>query len=188
MKKPCVNLIGQKINWNITWCSGNSTVVFYSRLIIKCLGGGSKLGHTEIISIGQHSFMSAAFSAPAKSKYLFIFPFSFLFILWSAGTAKSTKWQVFFVLTQGLVFWLRLNDPLESQRILGRPFSRTDSDLYICYLSAWANFSLFHNSQWITFSTSSYYAFFLLVRIVWHNGQGKPSPNSERSNLRFIPH
>ena len=34
------------------------------------------------------------FSSLAKSENLFIFSFSFIFILWSARTAKSVQWQV----------------------------------------------------------------------------------------------
>ena len=41
-----------------------------------------------------HSF----FSSLAGSRYLSFFSLSFRFILWSAGTAKSTMWQILFLL------------------------------------------------------------------------------------------
>ena len=50
-----------------------------------------------------HSF----FSSLARSKYLSPFSFSFIFTLWSAGTAKSTIRRVLFFcwVSQGLVVW-----------------------------------------------------------------------------------
>ena len=55
------------------------------------------------------------FNALARSRYLSLFSNSFSFILWSAGTAKSTTLQVlfflFFLLLLNLVFWPRLGDP-----------------------------------------------------------------------------
>ena len=61
-----------------------------------------------------HSF----FNSLARSRYLSLFPLSFSFIPWSAGTAKSTIWQVlsfFFCLSLGLVVWPRLDDLFVSQ-------------------------------------------------------------------------
>ena len=44
-------------------------------------------------------FHCFSFSSLASIMYLSLFPFFYSFILWSAGTAKSTIWQVsFFVL------------------------------------------------------------------------------------------
>ena len=45
-----------------------------------------------IVTFMFHSF----FNSLARSKYLFLFSHSFSFILWSAGTAKSTILQIFF--------------------------------------------------------------------------------------------
>ena len=58
-----------------------------------------------IVTFLFHSF----FNSLARSKYLSSFSYSFSFILWSAGTAKSTILQVlfFFCLLLGLVFWPR---------------------------------------------------------------------------------
>ena len=60
----------------------------------------------------------------------------------------SLYWQVlFFLLIDASIS--------KSQRILGVPFSRTAFDLCIYHLSAWSNFDILHNSQWIIFSTQS---------------------------------
>ena len=67
-----------------------------------------------IVTFMFHSF----FSSLAGSKYLSLCLLSFSFTLWSAGTAKSTSWQVFFFCwwSLGLVIWPRLNDPFVSQK------------------------------------------------------------------------
>ena len=59
------------------------------------------------VSCMFHSF----FSSLARSRYLSFFSHSFSFILWSAGSAKSTIFQVLFFfcwLLLSLVFWPRL--------------------------------------------------------------------------------
>ena len=54
-----------------------------------------------------HSF----FNSLARSRYLFFFSLSFRFILWSAGTAKSTILQIFFffiiIMRYGLLAGIR---------------------------------------------------------------------------------
>ena len=45
-----------------------------------------------IVTCMFHSF----FNSLARSRYLSFFSHSFIFILWSAGTAKSTTLQIFF--------------------------------------------------------------------------------------------
>ena len=57
-----------------------------------------------IITFMLHSFSNSL----ARSRYLSFFSLSFRFILWSAGTAKSTILQILFI---GLVFWPGLGDP-----------------------------------------------------------------------------
>ena len=73
------------------------------------------------------------FNSLARSRYLSFFSHSFSFILWSAGTAKSTILQVLFFsffffffcwLLLGLVFWQRLGDPCVWQSPIG---------VYVCY-------------------------------------------------------
>ena len=53
----------------------------------------------------------------ARSKYLSVFSFSFLFTLWSTRISKSTKWQLlsFCWLRLAQAFWSELSDPLVSQ-------------------------------------------------------------------------
>ena len=61
------------------------------------------------------------FNSLARSRYLSFFSHSFSFILWSAGTAKSTILQVLFFcwLLFGLVFWPRLGYPSLCQSPVG---------------------------------------------------------------------
>ena len=75
-----------------------------------------------IVTSMFHSF----FSSLARSRYLSFFSYSFSFILWSTGTAKSTILQVLFFcgLLLGLVFWPRLGDPYVCQSPIG---------IYVCY-------------------------------------------------------
>ena len=68
------------------------------------------------------------FNSLARSRYLSFFSHSFSYILWSAGTAKSTILQflLFFFcwLLLGLVFWPRLGDQCVYQSPIG---------VYVCY-------------------------------------------------------
>ena len=67
------------------------------------------------------------FNSIARSRYLSFFSHSFSFILWSAGTAKSTILQVLFFcywLLLGLVLWPRLGDLCVCQSPIG---------VYVCY-------------------------------------------------------
>ena len=105
-----------------------------------------------------HSF----FNSLARSRYLSFFSHSFRFILWSAGTAKSTILQVLFfccclLLLLGLVFWSRLGDPCVCQSPIGvyMLFSRTGAGLCIYHLFVWSNLNFLHTSQWITLPTQS---------------------------------
>ena len=63
-----------------------------------------------IVTFMFHSF----FNSLTRSRYLSFFSLSFRFILWSAGTAKSTILQIlffFYWLLWVLVFWPGLCDP-----------------------------------------------------------------------------
>ena len=65
------------------------------------------------ISITVNFIFHSFFSPLARSKCLFLFSFSLIFTLLSAGMAKSTSRQVpffFRALLLGLVFWLVLDD------------------------------------------------------------------------------
>ena len=65
-----------------------------------------------IVTFMFHSF----FNSLARSRYLSFFSHSFSFILWSAGTAKST---IFCRLLLILVFWPRLGDPYVCRSPIG---------------------------------------------------------------------
>ena len=54
-----------------------------------------------IVTFMFHSF----FNSPARSRYLSFFSFSFRFILWSTGTAKSTILQIFFFFVDYYEVW-----------------------------------------------------------------------------------
>ena len=103
-----------------------------------------------------HSF----FNSLARSRYLSFFSHSFRFILWSAGTAKSTILQILFflliIIRSGLLAGIRLSVyMLKSQINLCVLFSRTDAGLCTCHLLVWSNFNFLHISQWITWPTQS---------------------------------
>ena len=112
-----------------------------------------------------HSF----FNSLARSRYLSFFSHSVRFILWSAGTAKSTILQILFFLfflfffffcwlLLCLVFWPRLGWSvcmLKSHRSLCVSFSRTGAVLCFYHLFIWSNLNFLHISQWITLPTQS---------------------------------
>ena len=54
-----------------------------------------------IVTFMLHSF----FNSRAKSRYFSLFSHSFSFILWSAGTAKSTILQIFFLFVEYYKVW-----------------------------------------------------------------------------------
>ena len=62
---------------------------------------------SAIVTFMFHSF----FNSLVRSRYLSFFSLFFKFILWSAGTAKSTILQIFFLLLiiirSGLLAWIR---------------------------------------------------------------------------------
>ena len=109
-----------------------------------------------IVTCMFHSF----FSSLARSRYLSFFSHSFSFILWSAGTAKSTILQVLFFLLinikSGLLAEIRWSVCMpKSQRSLCVSFSRTGAGLCIYHLFVWSNLNFLHISQWITLPTQS---------------------------------
>ena len=75
-----------------------------------------------------------------------IFSLSFIFTLWSAGTAKSTRCSFLLLMYTKSVFLARIRWSvciLKSQRILCVSFFGTDSGLYIYHLVVWSNFDYF---------------------------------------------
>ena len=110
-----------------------------------------------IVTFMLYSF----FSSLPRSKYLSFLSHSFIFILWSAGTAKSTILQVLSLLLlifirSGLLAEIRWSLCMsKSHRSLCVLFSRTGAGLCIYHLFVWSNFNFLHVSQWITLPTQS---------------------------------
>ena len=110
-----------------------------------------------IVTFMFHSF----FNSLARSKYLSFFLLSFRFILWSAGTAKSTILQILFslfflliIMRSDLLTGIRLHVcMLKSYRSLYKSFSRTGAGLCIYHLFVWSKWNFLHISQWITLPT-----------------------------------
>ena len=90
-----------------------------------------------IVTFIFHSFF---FNSLARSRYLSHFSHSFSFILWSAGTAKSTNLQIFFfllliIIRSGLLAEIRWSVCISrSHRSLCVSFSRTGAGLCIYHL------------------------------------------------------
>ena len=98
-----------------------------------------------IVTFMFHSF----FNSLARSRYLSLFSPFFSFVLWSAGTAKSTILQIFFffffflliIIRSGLRAEIRWSVCMsKSHRSLCVSFSRTGAGLCIYHLLAWSTF------------------------------------------------
>ena len=115
------------------------------------------------------------FNSLARSRYLSFFSHSFRFILWSAGTAKSTILQILFfllliIIRSGLL--VRIRWPvcmLKSHRSLCVSFSWTGAGLCIYHLLVWSNLNFLHISQWITKSTQSCLALYSFCANLLHS-------------------
>ena len=111
-KSSRVSSILADLNNTLVWMVSISPVIFNSSS--PCTNPLVTVPRAPItiginISFMFHSF----FSSLARSRYLSFFSHSFSFILWSAGTAKTTILQVLFfclLLLLYLVFWPRLGD------------------------------------------------------------------------------
>ena len=91
------------------------------------------------------------FNSLTRSRYLSFFSLSFRFILWSAGTAKSTILQILFflliIMRSGPLARIRWSVcMLKSHRSLCVSFSRTGAGLCICHLFVWSNWNFLHIS------------------------------------------
>ena len=111
-----------------------------------------------IVTFMFHSF----FNSLARPRYLSFFSHSFSFILWSAGTAKSTILQILFffflliIIRSGLLAEIRWSVYMsKSQRRLCVSFSRTGAGLCVYHLLVWSNLNFLYFSQWITLATQS---------------------------------
>ena len=110
-----------------------------------------------IVTCMFHGF----FNSLARSRYLSFVSHSFSFILWSAGTAKSTILQFLFfllliIIKSGFLAEIRWSVCVsKSHRSLCVLFSRTGAGLCIYHLWMRSNLNFLHISQWITLSTQS---------------------------------
>ena len=105
------------------------------------------------------------FNSLARSRYLSFFSLSFSYILWSAGTAKSTILHIPFfffffflflliIIRSGLLVEIRWSVCMsKSHRSLCASFFRTDAGLCIYHLLVRSNLNFLHISQWITLPT-----------------------------------
>ena len=118
------------------------------------------------------------FNSLARSRYLSFFSHSLSFILWSAGTAKSTILQVFFffffllliIIKSGLLAGIRWSVcMIKSHRSLCVAFSRTGAGLCVYHLLVWSNLNFLHISQWITLPTQSCLALYSLCANLLHS-------------------
>ena len=131
------------------------------------------------ITIGTiFTFMfDSFFNSLARSRNLSFFSLSFRFILWSAGTAKSTILQILFFLLIIIRFCLLAGISwsvcmLKSHRSLCVSFSRTGAGLCIYHLFVWSNWNFQHISLLITLPTQSCLALYsfcanLLHSLMW---------------------
>ena len=94
----------------------------------------------------------------ARSMYLSFFSLSFRFILWSAGTAKSTILQILvfllIIMRSDLLAGIKWSVcVLKSHRSLYESFSSAGAGLCLYHLFVWSNWNFLHISQWITLPT-----------------------------------
>ena len=101
------------------------------------------------------------FNSQARFRYLSFFSHSFSFILWSAGTVKSTILQILFFFFLIIIRFGHLAENRwsvcmpKSHRSLCVSFSRTGSWLCVYHMFIWSNYSFLHISQWVTLPTQS---------------------------------
>ena len=124
-----------------------------------------------IVTFMFHSF----FNSLARSRYLSFFSLSFRFILWSAGTSKSTILQILFfflliIMRSGLLARIRWSVcMLKSHWSLCESFSRTGAGLCIYHLFVWSNWNFLHISLWITLPTQSCLALYSFCANLLHS-------------------
>ena len=126
-----------------------------------------------IVTFMFHTF----FNSLARSRYLYFFSLSFRFILSSAGTAKSTLLQIFFlffllliIMRSGLQVRIKWSVcMLKSHRSLCVSFSRTGAGLCIYHLFVWSNWNFLHISQLTTLPTQSCLALYSFCANLLHS-------------------
>ena len=109
-----------------------------------------------IVTCKFHSF----FNSLPRSRFLSFFSHSFSFIVWSAGTAKSTILQVPFflliIIKSGLLAGIRWSTCMSKSHMSSCVlFCRTGAGLYIYHLLIWPNLNSWRISLWITSPTQS---------------------------------
>ena len=147
--------------------TSKSSRLFYNPLVIM---PNAPITIITIVTFMFHSF----FNSLARSRYLSFFSLSFRFILWSAGTAKSTILQILFLLLiimrSGLLAGIRWSVcMLKSHRSLCESFSRTGAGLCIYHLFIWSNWNFQHISQWITLPIQSCLALYSFCANLLHS-------------------
>ena len=135
----------------------SSSQIHFTQFLFQILEIVPKIPVMSGITI-TYIFHNFSCSSLTRSRYLSWFLLSFIFTLWSARMAKSTRWQIiFFLLIK--TDWTGLDNLFVSQsprEFYASHFLKTDSGLCIYYLPVWSNFSLLHNFQLITFLTLLY--------------------------------
>ena len=140
------------------------------------LSGLFQVHQLQLVSPSPTRSTGFFFCFLARFKYMSIFSFSFIFTLWTFGTAKSTIRRIlflffcfcccclfyyiyFFLLISLAVLLARITRSVcisKSQRILFVWFSRTDAIFCLFHLVVWSNFNFLPNFLWITFPTQTY--------------------------------
>ena len=148
-------VLNNAVVWMVSTCPPTSKSSSpFSNLLVTVPNTPITIG--IIVTFMFHNF----FNSLAKSRYLSFFSHSFSFILWSAGTAKSTILLMLFflliIIRSGLLAEIRWSMCMsKSHRSLCVLFSRTGAGLCIYHLFIWSNLSCLHISQWITLPTQS---------------------------------
>ena len=114
------------------------------------------------------------FNSLARSRYLSFFSYSFRFILWSAGIAKSSILQVLFflliIIMSGILAEIRWSVCMsKSHRSLCVWFSWTGAGLCIYHLFVWSNLNFLHISQWINLPIQSFLVLYSFCANLLHS-------------------
>ena len=111
------------------------------------------------VTLMFHSF----FNSRARSRYLSFFSHTFIFILWSAGTPKSTILQVpFFFFVDYYEVWSSNRDLVIRFIILYFIISYYFISFIIYFILSYIIFSLFHINKFILFYFF-YYLFYIII-------------------------
>ena len=126
-----------------------------------------------IVTFMFHSFF---LNSLARSMYLSLVSLSLSFILWSAGTVKSTILQdIFFLLLlitirSGLLGEIRWSVCMsKSHRSLCVSFSRTAAGLCIYHLFVWSNFNFLYSPRWIALLNQSFLVLYSFCASLLHS-------------------